>query len=269
MVSKTDAISDLKISFKILFQSTLGIFLGKIQEQLTKIDEKKNKNKNNFYFDFLIPNHLKRKINSFLKISINSAKNESNLLNNHLFRESMPIYNKVKNTLYLNNVSDSSFQENEIKNNNDDKKNTLEEIKEIRETKKLNNKKIKEKNKENKEKKFKIPIRKNKSKISETIIVKDTKQVFDKIMNKKFKIENSNKKDNYLVSSKNINNTEINNNKLDDDDGFDDININEFNLEDDEPINISINNITKTFCSTNYISTESNQEKKLNLSSYD
>ena len=32
---------------------------------------------------------------------------------------------------------------------------------------------IKEKNKENKEKKFKIPIRKNKSKISETIIVKD------------------------------------------------------------------------------------------------
>ena len=88
-------------------------------------------------------------------------------------------------------------------------------------------------------------------------------------MNKKFKIENSNKKDNYLLSSKNINNTEISNNKLDDDDGFDDININEFNLEDDEPINISINNITKTFCSTNYISTESNQEKKLNLSSYD
>ena len=271
VVSKTDAISDLKISFKILFQSTLGIFLGKIQEQLTKIDEKKNKNKNNFYFDFLIPNHLKRKINSFLKISINSAKNEANILNNHLFRESMPIYNKVKNTLYLNNVSNSSFQENEIKNNNDDKKNTLEEIKEIKEikeTKKVNNKKIKEKNKENKEKKFKIPIRKNKSKISETIIIKDTKQVFDKIMNKKFKIENSNKKDNYLLSSKNINNTEISNNKIDDD-GFDDININEFNLEDDEPINISINNITKTFCSTNYISTESNQEKKLNLSSYD
>ena len=87
-------------------------------------------------------------------------------------------------------------------------------------------------------------------------------------MNKKFKIENPNKKDNYLLSSKNINNTEISNNKIDDD-GFDDININEFNLEDDEPINISINNITKTFCSTNYISTESNQEKKLNLSSYD
>ena len=62
-------------------------------------------------------------------------------------------------------------------------------------------------------------------------------------------------------------NTEIIKNNLDDE--FDDIDINEFNLEDDEPINLSINNITKTFSSTNYISTESNQERNLNLSGYD
>jgi len=87
-------------------------------------------------------------------------------------------------------------------------------------------------------------------------------------MNKKIKIEKLNIKGNYLLSSKNLNNTEIiKNNILDDE--FDDININEFNLEDDEPINLSINNITKTFSSTNYISTESNQERNLNLSGYD
>ena len=86
-------------------------------------------------------------------------------------------------------------------------------------------------------------------------------------MNKKIKIEKLNIKGNYLLSSKNLNNTEIIKNNLDDE--FDDIDINEFNLEDDEPINLSINNITKTFSSTNYISTESNQERNLNLSGYD
>ena len=165
MTSKTDQISDLKVSFKIIFQSTLSIFLGKIQEQLTKIDDKKNKIKKNYSYDFLLPNHLKRKINIFLKTSINSSKSYMNILDNRFFRESMPIYNPGKNIFYLNNVSDSSFKENEIKNNKDDKKNKLEDIKE---TKKLS--------KKNKEKKFRISIRKNKSKINETIIVKDTKK---------------------------------------------------------------------------------------------
>ena len=43
------------------------------------------------------------------------------------------------------------------------------------------------------------------------------------------------------------------------------------NLEDDAPINISINNITKTFNSSHYITTnsDSNQDKKLNLSDSD
>ena len=257
--NKTEKIKDIKSSFKILFQSTLGIFLGKIQEHLTKMDEKKTKSNHNIFsytninLDFLIPKHLKRKINNFLKTSLNNVSEDLKGINNYNFRKSMCV---SQHHFSLNNDLRKSLYETDRQNK---EKEELQEIKEV--NKETSEKVVKDKN-------GKIPIRKNK--MIGTIIVKNTKQVLEKIKEKINK-ENSIIKKDYQTLNKSINiyyNKEINSKKIDE---IEDINAQEFNLEDDAPINISINNITKTFNSSNYITTnsDSNPDKKLNLSDSD
>ena len=251
---------DIKNSFKIIFQSTLGIFLGKIQEQLTKINEKKINENNPIPFDFLIPKHLKKKINNFLKTTLNiihKDDKEMSRIHNTYFRKSLTLENTFFNFLKLNEDSNTSLNITDRNNNKDNnQKKELESIKEINESN----------NKDAKDKKNKIFLRRKK--MIGTIINKNTKQVFDEIIDKKIEKENLITKKNFETPSKITNNTEIIKDKIDE---FDDININEFKLEDDTPINISINNITKTFNSSYYITTnsDSNQEKKLNLSDFD
>ena len=255
----TEKIEDIKSSFKIIFQSTFSIFLGKIQEQLTKIKEKKSKSNNNINLTtnnnlvFLIPKHLKRKINNSLKISLNNVNKDLKRINNVYFRKSLSINNPFHSFFSLNNDSKNKIYETEGKNN---EKEELQEIKEV------SNKS----NKKPKIQKDKVHIRKNK--IIGSIIMKDTKKVFNKIMEKKIEQEKSIIKKDYQTLNKIINTKETNAKKPDE---TDDINIPEFNLEDDAPINISINNITKAFNSSNYITTnsDSNQDKKLNLSDSD
>jgi hypothetical protein len=255
--NKSEKIKDIKSSFKIIFQSTLGIFLGKIQEHLTKMDEKKTKSNHNIFsytsnnnLDFLIPKHLKRKINNFLKTSLNNVSEDLKGINNYNFRKSMCV---SQHHFSLNNDLRKSLYETDRQNK---EKEELQEIKEV--NKETSEKVVKDKN-------GKIPIRKNK--MIGTIIVKNTKQVLEKIKEKINK-ENSIKKKDYQTLNKSINiyyNKEI---KIDE---IEDLNAQEFNLEDDAPINISINNITKTFNSSNYITTnsDSNPDKKLNLSDSD
>ena len=227
------------------------------------MDEKKTKSNHNIFsytsnnnLDFLIPKHLKRKINNFLKTSLNNVNKDLEGINNYNFRKSLSINNPYQHHFSLNNGLGKSLYETDRQNN---EKEELQEIKEV--NKETSEKVVKDKN-------GKIPIRKNK--MIGTIIVKDTKQVLEKIKEKINK-ENSIKKKDYQTLNKSINiyyNKEINSKKIDE---IEDINAQEFNLEDDAPINISINNITKTFNSSNYITTnsDSNPDKKLNLSDSD
>ena len=230
----------LKTSFNIIFQSTFSIFLGKIQDNLSKITEKKNLLKDNTS-EISIPNHLTKDIEIYLKQSISNIETDKQKLNNNFFfRKSMSLYNPFQSDFIIYNDLNSSLKpEKEKKFNTENKikqtyrKKDLKEIKEIYEPiKKIKKKKVKRKMKTSK------PQGKNTQKIYENIIEKNNK---NKISNKKKK---------YMISEKSTSNTEIIKKE-----GEENFLVNEFNLEDDDdaPLNISINNINKTFNILDYL----------------
>ena len=247
----------LKTSFNIIFQSTLSIFLGKIQENLSKLNERKLSSKNNSY-DFSIPHHLKKNVEYYIKISVNNIEADKQKLNNNFFfRKSMSLYNPFQSDFIIYNDLNSSFKKEkekrfstERKVEKDYKKSELKEIKEMYEPiKKIKKKKIKRKMKKNKN--------------LGTFVKKNSQNVFNKIIdNKKNNISN-NKKKNIMISEKSTNNTEIIKKKNEE---VDDIFVNEFNLEeDDAPINININNINTTFNLLDYITSKTEPDEKITL----
>ena len=244
---------EAKSSFDIIFKSTFGIFLGKIQERLTKIDERKHRFNNNYNKGLSTPNHLSKKINNFLKSSCNIVNKSMNRMNSIGYRKSMCITNVT--AFHRDFILGSDFQEldnkkeeNKIETIETSKReNKNEELFEIKETPK--------KNKKIKKKKKKIKKEKNKG----NNIVKDIKKEFPKKIDEKNKEENSIIKINYLTTEENIDNHKKIDNK---DDESDDICLNEFNLEDDDDsINLSINNIKTTFNLLNYKTTCESDEK--------
>ena len=259
--NKSEKILDIKNSFNIIFHSTLGIFLGKIQEQLTKINVKKtipNINASNYSYNFLMPKHLKKKINIFLKTSMNTINKDLTSLNNSYFRQTMSSHNPFQSNFKLNNNLSNLVSETDRKSDKDNKKTELQEIKEVNEpSKKISRKKTIKKEKSNK--------------IINLVVQQDTKQLFDKNIEKKKTFEKIINKIDLKEPIKEENIKDINEIKKNEIEEMDDSFINEFSLEDDDtPINISINNIMKTFNSTNYITTtESNHDNKLNLSDLD
>ena len=152
----------------------------------------------------------------------------------------MSLYNPFQSDFIIYNDLNSSLKpEKEKKFNTENKikqtyrKKDLKEIKEIYEPiKKIKKKKVKRKMKTSK------PQGKNTQKIYENIIEKNNK---NKISNKKKK---------YMISEKSTSNTEIIKKE-----GEENFLVNEFNLEDDDdaPLNISINNINKTFNILDYL----------------
>ena len=247
-------IKTIKISFNIIFQSTLGIFLGKIQENLSKIKEKKYFLKKNSS-DISIPNHLKKNIENYLNLSIaNIEVDKQNLNNNFFLRKSMSLFNPFESDYIIYNDMYFSFKkekekesiEKKIKRNS--KKSELNEIKDLYEPiKKIKKKKIKTKMK--------------KSNLRGTFVKKNTQKVVENIIGKNKKNDVLNKKKKYMISEKSTNNTDIIKNKIEEDE---DTSVNEFNLEDDDvTLNISINNINKTFNLLDYITSRTEPDEKI------
>ena len=170
---------------------------------------------------------------------------------------------KVKNKEIKEENKEISEEKKEIKVKNKEKKEENKEINEQNKEIKEGNKEIKEVNEKIKEENEKIKKKKTKrkerkSKNNSTINHNNTKLVFDKNIEKPILLENLKIDDNNLKINDNKNNIELIKEKKEE---FDDLNIDEFDFEEDSPINISINNMKKTFNSSYYITTtETNHE---------
>ena len=110
-------------------------------------------------------------------------------------------------------------------------------------------------------KKKKIKNKMKKSNPRGTFVKKNTQKIVENIIDKNKKNEVLNKKKKYMISEKSTNNTDIIKNKIEEDE---DTSVNEFNLEDDDvTLNISINNINKTFNLLDYITSRTEPVEKI------
>ena len=133
----------IKKSFIIIFQSTLSIFLGKIQEKLCLKQRNLNENDEdsklsfirtyNYLYNFSTPKHIERKINKFLK----SARGDIDKINYDIyiygkasFRESLLPMSYFSSLKKDTNMKKNSIFQSCVKNKLDKNKNKNENNKE-------------------------------------------------------------------------------------------------------------------------------------------
>jgi hypothetical protein len=257
----------IKSSLTAIFHTSFSIFLGCIQERLTKLNKtEKIIQIHNYTYDFSLPKHIKKKINYFLRLSINKDLNQKLTRLNHAhMRKSVCLDNNpYKNIFNLKKkLEKSEDSEDDLYSEKSSEKDDNFKIRTINKKNTIN---IKMKNKKLLNGKINATFNVQNKNILNPIIEESNSK------NENNDITILNKK-NSLNIAKSSNNTEIiiNNKKenIDDDNDSenssdnDDLNINEyeFTLEDDDTINISINNITNIINTSNYIDDKYTREE--------